>query len=61
MATKSQRREERESAVSSLDAAIEATNRAETVSNILPVKAAFDSASTLLTMIRASSLLVLVS
>jgi len=61
MATKSQRREERENAVSSLNTAIEAMNRAEAVSNIPQVKAAFASASILLTTTRVSFLLVHVS
>jgi len=58
MAAKSQRQEERENAVSSLNAAIEAVNHAENISNIPPVKAAFGSASILLSMIRVSFLLV---
>ena len=61
MTTKSQRQEEQESVASSLNAAIEATNHAETVSNIPPVKVAFASASILLTTIRVSLLLVHVS
>ena len=61
MATNSQQQDEQENAVSSLNAVIEATNHAETVSDIPPVKVAFASASTLLTMIRVSLLLVHVS
>ena len=51
MATKSQRQKERGSAVSSLNAAIEAMNHVESVSNIPPAKTAFGSASILLTVI----------
>ena len=58
MTTKSQRQEERKNAVFSLNAAIKATNHAETVSNVPPAKVAFASASTLLTTIRVSLLLV---
>jgi len=61
MATNSQQQEEQESAASSLNAVIEATNHAETVSNIPPVKVAFASASALLTIVRVSLLLVHVS
>ena len=58
MTTESQRPKGVEGTVSSLDAAIETMNHAEAISCIPPAKAAFDSASDLLTIIRVSFLLV---
>ena len=52
MEAESQRPKTREDAISALNAAIEATNLAENVSTIAPVKAVLSSVSTLLTMIR---------
>jgi len=49
MATKSQRPKD---ALSSLDMAIDALNRAKEATGIIPAKAAFTSAGVLLTMIR---------
>ena len=60
MTTESQRPKGREGAFSSLDAAIEAMNHAETISSIPPAKAAFGSARDLLTTIRVGFLLVYV-
>jgi len=56
MATESQRPKGRESAVSLLNAAIEAMNLAEKISSITPAKAAFGTVSVLLTMIKVCSL-----
>jgi len=52
MKAESQRPKGREDAIEALNAAIKATDLAEKVSCIVPVKIAFGSASILLTMIR---------
>ena len=52
MVPRSQPPKEREDAISSLDAAIEATNLAEKISNIKLAKAVLGSVSVLLTTIR---------
>ena len=52
MDTKSQQQEGRDSALSSLNMAIEALNLAKEISNATPVNAIFGSVSVLLTMIR---------
>ena len=52
MTTSSQRPKERESALSLLNAAIDAINLANGASTIAPIKNAFGSARDLLTMIR---------
>jgi len=58
MAAKSQRPKGRNEVLSSLNETIDALNIAKGASNITPVKAAFVSASVLLTEIRVSFLLV---
>ena len=55
MATKFQRPKVQDGALSSLNTAIDALNRAE-ATGIIPAKAAFTSASVLLTMIRVGFL-----
>ena len=52
MDTKSQRPKGRDSALPSLNLAIEAINLAKEISSITPAKAVFGSVSVLLTMIR---------
>lgn len=52
MEDESQRPEGREGAIPALNAAIESLNPAENASSIGPARAVFDSATTLLTMIR---------
>ena len=52
MDIKSQRQEGRNSALSSLNMAIEALNLAKEISNATPVNAVFGSVSVLLTIIR---------
>ena len=54
MATKSQRQKGRDEVLSSLNAAIDALNRAKEGTGITQAKVAFTSASHLLTMIRVS-------
>ena len=58
MAETSKRPKEREGAVSTLNAAIEALNLAKEISSITPAKAAFGSVSVVLAMIRVGFLLV---
>ena len=57
MDTKSQRQKGRDSALSSLDLAIELLNLAKEVSSITPVKAVFGTVSALLAMIRVRAIL----
>ena len=57
MDTKSQRQKGRDSALSSLDLAIEFLNLAKEVSSITPVKAVFGTVSALLAMIRVRAIL----
>ena len=57
MTPKSQRPKGRGSAVSPLNAAIEAMNLAEKISSVTPAKAAFGTVSLLLEMIKVRSLL----
>ena len=57
MDTKSQRQKGRDSALSSLDLAIELLNLAREVSSITPVKAVFGTVSALLAMIRVRAIL----
>jgi len=52
MATKSQRPKGQDGALSSLDMAIDALDRAKEATGLIPAKAAFTSAGALLTMIR---------
>ena len=52
MDTKSQRPKDRDGALSSLNAAIEALNLAKEISSIAPAKAVLGSVSVVLTMIR---------
>lgn len=52
MDTRSQRPKKRKVAISSLNAAIEAVNRAEMISTITPIKAVLGSVSVLLTVVR---------
>ena len=54
MKTKSQRPEERDGAISALNAAIETLNLVKEVSSVTPVKAVFGSVSVILAMIRVS-------
>ena len=56
MDTKFQRPKGRDSALSSLNMAIETLNLAKDISGIAPVKAALGSVSVLLTMVRVRSL-----
>ena len=55
MATNPQRAKGRESALSTLNVAIEALNLAKEISSITPAKTVFGSVSVLLAMIRARS------
>ena len=54
MSATSQRPEERDGAISALNAAIETLNLVKEVSSVTPVKAVFGSVSVILTMIRVS-------
>jgi len=56
MATKSQRPKGRDDALSSLNMAIDALNRAKETTSIIPAEAAFTSAIVLLTMIKVGFL-----
>ena len=58
MADKSQRPNGRDGVVSSLNVAIDGLNLAKELSSITPAKAVFGSAAILLTMIKASFLLI---
>ena len=60
MATKSQRPNRREVALSSLNAAIVAVNLAKELSSVTPAKAVFGTVGVILTMIKVSFLLVCV-
>ena len=55
MNTESERSEGQKDDLSALNAAIEATNRAEKISFIAPAKAAFGTVGILLTLIRVCS------
>jgi len=59
MKVESQQPKGREGAISALNAAIEALNRAKEVSSITPAKGTFSSVSVILALIRVSFLLVL--
>jgi len=61
MATKSQRPKRPDTALSLLNAAIDAMNIAKDVLSMTPAKAAFGSVSVILTMIRVGFLLFRVS
>ena len=56
MKAESQRSKGRESAISALNAAIDALNLAKEISSITPAKAVFGSVGVILTMIRVSFL-----
>jgi len=58
MGPNSQRPKRRDGTLSSLNAAIDATNIAKDVMGMTPAKAAFGSVSVILTMIRVGILLV---
>lgn len=58
MNSKSQRQKRRDTALSSLDAAIEALNIAKDVLDMTPAKAALGSVTVILAMVRVSFLLV---
>jgi len=58
MATKSQRPNCRDAALSSLNAAVEALNLAKELSSVAPAKAAFGSVGVLLVMIRVGFLFI---
>ena len=57
MEAKSQRPKDRKSAISLLNAAIEAVNLAKEIASVTPAKAAFGIISVLLTMVKVRSLL----
>ena len=56
MEAKSQRPKDRKSAISLLNAAIEAVNLAKEIASVTPAKAAFGIVSVLLTMVKVRSL-----
>jgi len=55
MNTKSQQQERQNTALSSLNAAVEALNLAKELSTVAPAKAVFGTVTVILTMIRVSS------